>query len=209
MERGELENLITAAVQAATKDLVSSIQSLRADVQVLKVDLEAKDKKIAELENRLVNRMDEMEQYGRRNNLRIFGVSESDNEDTDDPVLSVASKLGLTLDAACIDRSHRLGKKGLKVRPIIVKFVSYSDRRLMFGVKKKLKGTKLTIREDLASQRYRLLRDAIASYSEKRVWSLDGVIKVDVGLRFPLSVRTHEQLQDMLVKHPPSTLKDK
>lgn len=56
-----------------------------------------------------------------------------------------------------IDRSHQVGatqKPGsdgkIKLRPNIVKFVSYKMRRLVFDNKKKLKGSdNIAMREDL------------------------------------------------------------
>ena len=53
---------------------------------------------------------DALEQYGRRNILRISGIPETDREDNDDFVLRVASDLGVPMSPREIDRSHRVGK---------------------------------------------------------------------------------------------------
>jgi len=150
------------------------------------------------------SRLDELEQYGRRNNVRIFGVQENDNEDTNAIVEKVASKMNVSLPDSAIDRSHRIGSKGAFPRPIIVKFTSYAYRSEVFFNKKRLKGTKITVREDLTKTRLKLLKDAAKSYSERNVWSIDGVIMVNVGLRRPARVKCQEDLQTLLEKHPPN-----
>jgi hypothetical protein len=202
MDKSELELLIVKAVESATKSITEDLRALKEEVSSLKEELVAKDFKIRHLETTV----DDLEQYGRRNNLRIFGIPERDNEKTDDIVIDVASKIGVVLDSSCIDRSHRVGKKGTHHRPIIVKFTSYAHRRSVFSQKKLLKGTKITVREDLTKSRLNLMKNAVSAYSEKRVWSIDGVIKINAGLRYPLSIHTDEQLNTVLSKHPPDLL---
>ncbi|KAK3920648.1 LINE-1 retrotransposable element ORF1 protein [Frankliniella fusca] len=208
MDRGELETLITRIVQSATKTITDSLHSLHDEVISLKEELKEKDEIIQELEARLDSKVDELEQYGRRNNLRIFGVKEREGECTDDIVLTVASKMDVTFDRSVIDRSHRIGAKGSenRPRPIIVKFVSYAHRSQMFRAKKNLKGSNITVREDLTRERLKVLKGAASAYGVKKVWSIDGVIKVKVGERSaPISVRNKQQLDSLLQKHPPAT----
>ncbi|PIK51268.1 hypothetical protein BSL78_11827 [Apostichopus japonicus] len=53
----------------------------------------------------------DMEQYSRRNNLRIFGMKEDPNENTMDVFVKLAKeKLKLELNTDFIDRCHRLGR---------------------------------------------------------------------------------------------------
>ncbi|XP_069683258.1 probable glutamate receptor [Periplaneta americana] len=75
------------------KDLISDFKSA----------LEQKDRRIEELEYKL----DDLEQYQRRQCLRIFGVGESNDEDTVVLAISVAEKVGVDLSLVDIDRSHR------------------------------------------------------------------------------------------------------
>ena len=115
-----------------------------------------------------------MEQYSRRSCVRIFGVEEKSGEDTD----QIASKfirdqLGVPLDPRDIDRSHRTGKmKTLSPestteqpsrrhhRAIIVKLSSYKKPRDILNNRKKLKGTGISIVEDLTLQNQNLLKAA-------------------------------------------------
>ena len=59
------------------------------------------------------DRSEELEQYGRRNCLRIHGVEVADNETSDDVVKkveSIAAEVGVTLQRDDIFRAHRIGK---------------------------------------------------------------------------------------------------
>ncbi|KAE8745054.1 hypothetical protein FOCC_FOCC008305 [Frankliniella occidentalis] len=100
MDKSELEALITSAIALANKPLQKALNTLTAEVTTLKKELQAKDIKINELEVKL----DELEQYGRRNNLRIFGVQETDDENTDAIVVDVAKKMNTMVYETYIDR---------------------------------------------------------------------------------------------------------
>ena len=150
---------------------------LQAFIKDLQMQLNAKDKEVLELRQQLADRTDELEQYQRRNSLRIFGREETQNEDTDCIAIEVAKKIGVDLSLADIDRSHRVGPKVAgKKRPIIIKFVSYRKRREVFTAKRNLKGQGVTIREDLTKARMQVLRAAIDRFGEKDVWTQDGII---------------------------------
>ena len=204
MDCSELELLIANAVAAAIKPLTEQIQKLEDELQKLKSDLCEKDEVINSLQVYVDDKCDELEQYGRRNNIRVFGVKEESGENTDNLVIAVAKKIDVHLDPSCIDRSHRVGKPGGRYpRPIIVKFTSYATRSAVFQSKRLLKGSKITIREDLTQARLALMKRAIESYSERCVWSYDGVIMIRIGSMKPLRVKSVSELNDLLLRHPP------
>ena len=58
--------------------------------------------------------VDALEPYGRPENIRIHGVAEKINSNKDDEeklVASIAAKLGIDINECDIQRAHRLGKK--------------------------------------------------------------------------------------------------
>ena len=129
---------------------------------------------------------DAQEQYSRRNCL-LHGIPETEL-DTDAAVMSVCSeKLGVQLTKASIDRSHRLGYRPNtsrdnrprsstcrdKPRPIIIKLTSYDTRRTIFAAKRKLKGTKLVITENLTKTRAQLLKKAREMDNVEHAWTID------------------------------------
>lgn len=78
-----------------------------------------------------------MEQYTRRNCLKMSGIQENANDNTDQLVLNVVNNLVLKeieekITIKDISRSHRVGKFNAhshrRPRDIIVKCVSYRDR---------------------------------------------------------------------------------
>ena len=90
-------------------------------------------------------KIDDLEQYFRRNCIKITGVSENKDENSDDVALNVINKLILgpekiSISIDKIERSHRVGKpRGNRPRDIIVKFTSYRDRALVYAKKSNLK----------------------------------------------------------------------
>lgn len=110
-------------------------------------------KKVSVLENYSTYRLDDLEQYQRRSNLRIFGIPESKDANTDKLVHKVVKeKLRMELSLKCIycwQPEQSLWDGRCCHRPIIVRFTSYWDRHHIYEAKKRLKGSGVTIREDL------------------------------------------------------------
>jgi hypothetical protein len=165
---------LTASLEAAHQQ----IDSLRSEVSSLRNQLQKKDEEIHE-------RVDNLEQYQRRNNLRIFGIPETQGEDTDLLVVDLfKNKLKLDIDVSHIERSHRVGRErtvpegGPQTRPraIIVKMSSYRYRRLVYESKRRLKGTGVVVREDLTRRRTEMYNRAVDKHGFQRVWTTDGRI---------------------------------
>ena len=167
--RDELSVKVESIVKTCLKDKkvldhLANIISSRVSEVVMQTVQEMINKEVNEIRKDLGAQIDELEQYGRRNAVRVFGIPEIKRnkkdgpvkfENTDALVLNVfKNKLNLNLSYHDISRSHRVGKpRDGRPRPIIVKFVSYRRKREVFSCKKKLKGTDLTITEDLTAQR--------------------------------------------------------
>ena len=106
--------------------------------------------------------MDDLEQYSRRSCLVMTGVKETRGEDTDQIVEEILfSKLRLNLAPFEAQRTHRLGqrrdpKDGRTVNcPLTIRFVGYKSRDKVFKVKRKLKGTRISIFENLTERECR------------------------------------------------------
>lgn len=128
-----LTKTISSQVSARLKE---DMQQLREEVRELKEEVDVRDKRITELETRL----DDQEQYQRRNNIRVTGVPEESGENTDDIILTLTKAIGVKLTLADIDRSHRVGAKDeSKQRPILVKFTSYRQKYAVMKARNQLK----------------------------------------------------------------------
>lgn len=183
--------MVAAAMEPNLATIVASsvhkaMAALQADVTKLKKDnLELTQKNVS-LTVRVTNlehQVDDMEQYSRRNCMRISGVGgEHFDENTDQIVMQMATDLGANLSVTDIDRSHRIGKpKPGRPRQIIVKFTSYWARNEVFGKRKALKDTPgfkdIYFNEDLTAKRNQLLFEARQAVKKKLIqgaWSFDG-----------------------------------
>lgn len=146
--------------------------------------------KIDKIQTEFDDRLDELEQYSRRNCIVIHGIAETQsNEDCADIARNLfLEKLNVDVPGDQICRAHRLGninrsrtmadavKEGR--RPIIVKFVSYKYRSLVFYNKSKLKNTGILITESLTKKRLALMNDAVVKVGRKNVFTSDGRIFV-------------------------------
>ena len=148
------------------------------------------EEKIIKLEVKVLQleeKCNDNEQYSRRYNVRIHGVKNpilavSDaKEDCFKTVIEFCrNELDIEVKHEEIDRAHRVGKSNSDgVRALIVKFKSYESKRKIMINKRKLKGRKLYVNEDLTWMNQQLLkrvRDAIAG--KAYVFTADGYILV-------------------------------
>lgn len=140
----------------------------------------------------LDERVDDLEAYSRRNCLLIHGIPENVHEITDDVVIAFLNKelqvKDVNFGVGMLDRSHRLGPPKRRdesptispppPRPIIVKFLSYNFRSLVWNNKKQLKGKKFFISESLTARRLRLYLKAKAVVGPRNTWTSDGRVFV-------------------------------
>ena len=107
-----------------------------------------------EIEDRK-EKLNDLEQYGRRNNIRITGIpfdkeNETAYETTDNVLRLLNEKLDMEVGYQDIDIAHRLGKyKKDAKRPVIVKFVHRHVKGSVMREAKRLKNTNIYINEDL------------------------------------------------------------
>lgn len=124
------------------------------------------------------------EQYSRSNNLRFFGIPETENENTNEVIMDVCKKkLNIPLSPEDIDICHRLSRgEGATDhhRPIMVRFVRRSLRNNVFKAKKNLKGAKIIIREDLTKRRVSIVKDLIKRTNQRDVFSNNGNIFIKI-----------------------------
>ena len=166
--------------------------------------------------------IDDLEQYSRRNCIKITGVSENKDENSDDVALNVINKLILgpekiSISIDKIERSHRVGKpRGNRPRDIIVKFTSYRDRALVYAKKSNLKKYnkndmnehKIFINESLTKKRMDLLiktKNLLKNKYIDSVWTYDGriVAKTLTGKKWTITrVTDFEKLSQIVTRGP-------
>ena len=106
-------------------------------------------------QEKLKEQINNLEQYGRRNNLRIDGIAEDYQETAEQTGRKVAECLNATIPDLSIRRcdidiAHRLGKRvDKRPRQIIVKFVSRMTRNIVWQGRKLLTRMRVYVNEDL------------------------------------------------------------
>lgn len=134
-------------------------------------ELKAVKKRLAAVEKagtsdavaQLQSDVNELEWRSRKQNLEIYGIQETENENLLSKVNEVATKLGVpTLQANEVVSMHRLPAKPGKERGTIVRFVKQETRDKWLGNRKKLTtpGSKMYITENLTRYNRMLLSAA-------------------------------------------------
>ena len=184
----EVLNALVAAVKEAIIGKVTQqvYAALKMDMESKEEETKLEKRKIDKLEgkiNRLQEKLDEHEQYSRRNCLRFFGIKETQGENTDELVCDLArDRLNIELSPGDIDRSHRITPRNrnfngiTKDKSVIVKFSTYNMRQKVYEARSKLKGTSIFINEDLTGERQQLLYAARKSRAIAWTWTQDGKI---------------------------------
>lgn len=181
--RGEIVTMVDVVVQGVLRGLNDRLSALEEK----NTSLESENKALLTRVSTLEKAAEQTEQYSRRNNLRITGCGETDNENTDDIILKMAADIGSDIQLGDIDRSHRVGKPGshrTRPREVIVKFTSYRARQKLYKMRTALKDSGyagIFLNEDLTKYRSQLLYEArkiVKSENAKGAWSSDGNILI-------------------------------
>ncbi|XP_072172018.1 uncharacterized protein [Diadema setosum] len=172
-----------AIVEKVTQDVYEALTHDLSNIKLEQERMSENIKGITKEMEKLRENLDDLEQYGRRESLRFFGVPEKQSEDTDSVIRDVVQQhLNILLNEKNIARSHRITPKpgnsshGRGPKPIIVRFTTYNIRRNVYEAKSKLKGSNIFIHEDLTPFKRDLINKARKMSSVKRVWSSDGRI---------------------------------
>ena len=181
------QKAVSAAVSGAAGDdevarglqlqeMGEAIQKLESMISKLDQDLHSTERK-----------MDDLEQYGRRNCLILHGVQTFEIKKASYPVfekfvinlLNTKLNLDFKITPGDIDICHILPSRRRDTNPIIIKFVRRSVRQAVYFKKKNLKSTgnnpqKLALTESLTKRRFQLLAEARVAFGFKNVWTLNG-----------------------------------
>lgn len=128
--------------------------------------------------------LNDIEQYSRRNNLRIYGIDDRNfretPEETAQKLVSLFhDKLDLDLSVKDIDIAHRMGRFSQTAnRPIVCRMVQRVNALKVMRARRKCKGTRVIIREDLTRRNAKLLEKVTALECVKTAWSDNGKVVV-------------------------------
>ena len=128
-------------------------EDIRKEVRKL-FGVEEKEREIAELKSLVKTqeaqiadqdkRLNELEQYSRRNCLSYTGIPEESAENPVQLAIDLAKTVGVKLDRTDLDRAHRVGRvgQGQKPRPLLVKYATYQRREQVWSARKVMRDAK-------------------------------------------------------------------
>ena len=96
--------------------MCEQLDSIQQELEALRKAMKVKDDAIVELKKEVVtlrSEHDDLEQYTRRNSIRLTGLTETKDENVYDTVMAVLNEeMGVSpsISADEIDRIHRVGK---------------------------------------------------------------------------------------------------
>ena len=188
---GEINRAVEEGINSITECVVNknsevgeggeyaqSIKSVQEQVNKILVQNE----KLKEENAKLINRIDDLEQYGRRLSLRIYNVPMQGKENMRDKVFKIISDANIDIPSFAIDRAHRIGKikrseTGETSQAVIVRFISFHFRTLVYRAREKMVGYKFYL--DLTKTRLSILQNA--KELVKNVSQIIGFVYADIN----------------------------
>lgn len=177
----DTEQKIDNEIKKATESLKSHKTETSKKLTDHEQRIYANERGVSENENYVYNmelNVNDLEQYTRRNSIRIHGMPEFRRENIFQRVSDYFyNELGEVQPD--IEVAHRVGIKGQNPsvpRSIIVKFVRRSDKLEVMLRRKQLKGTGVSISDDLTTRNVRLIKEARDNERLESVWSWDGKV---------------------------------
>ena len=159
-----IENLkeeIRLEIEKITEIYEQKIVTLESSVAMLQ-------KHITTLKRSNEEKIEELDQYGRRLCLRINGIEMKKDETSGDVFNLVKEKIveaKVDIPNCVVDRAHRIGKvlnnrDGKPSKAIIVRFTTFRHRTIFYRARKKIGN--ISVQLDLSKTRYNLLKEAKA-----------------------------------------------
>ena len=147
--------------------LKQQIEEKNSKIEEQKVENQKLREQIEKTNMNFESKMNDMEQYSRKNSLRISGIREIGFESAEETIENVTETLNkafkhLNLQNEHINIAHRLGKKkndphATAYRQIIVKFHSRMIKDSILKRRRALKGSNIFISEDLTPIKQQVL----------------------------------------------------
>lgn len=135
---------------------------------------------ITDLQNEVESlnmKLKKMEQSTRKNNVRIYGIPESQGEQSQDIIEIVNEKTRINISSENIGSVYRIGKATVNGnRAILVRFKEYTYKEEVMKKRKILKGSQVVIADDLTKENHNILKEAVLKLGKRNVWCLGGRI---------------------------------
>ena len=175
----------------------SEVKSLKKVNETATGMIKQQDRRIKQNERKL----NDVQQYSRRWNLRVFKVPEKEKETAADCTAKVCAifsdKVGIPITASDIQVAHRTGQRSsTRARPILVRFFDRKKRDSVIISRRNLKNKGYVIGEDLTYANCQVFRKASEHSATMSVWSSNGKILAKVKNSRIVRVNIHTDLDE-------------
>lgn len=162
-------NTIVESIQEKLeiKETQKKVKELTTEVENLKKENKA-----------LEDNMERMEQHRKRKSIRIHGVTESREERVSEKVIeTLKDKMKINIRNDEMENCFRTGKTRNGKRSILVTLTREDIKKTIVQNRGKLKGTGISIAEDVTPGKYALSLQAKQKLGKENVWILGGEIR--------------------------------
>ena len=192
-------SVINAFVKIISDRVMEAIGVVENRLRACEASIKAKDERIEQPQSRLkqaenrhdsqMDIIDEMEQYSRRNSVRIHhpGWIENNEEKCMSLICNYAKDHHIRLTSNDIDACHRVSKTDPgRVKPIIVKFVRRHDSTTLLSTRRIQREVRslIFIHEDLTPFRAmaaKLSRALVQSNKLRKAYTMSGAVMIETN----------------------------
>ena len=136
----EIEKL-KVVVQESESNSKAICDQLRQDCKLVKEENKA-----------LIKKVERLEFFQRRNNMKVFGLKEEKNEDLDEKLVAIlnsCSAPAVSFNNRTFERVHRLGGfSDNTTRPVIARFAHFKDKLLAYKAAGQLRSKQIYLSDD-------------------------------------------------------------
>lgn len=129
-------------------------------------------------QKKLKQKVDHLQQSTKKNNIRLFGIKEADNENLSTKTVELLSnKLKISVSSDDVISVYRVGQRRKdSPRHVLVVFRDDKIKNSIYNKKRLLKGSGVVMKEDLTAERLKIVKSASERYGFKNVWTVNGTV---------------------------------
>lgn len=174
---GDIKSIVQETIKELLNDeeFVNRIISKVTDrLKVLEEDVKKIEKSFNQLENKIIN----IQQNEKVNNVCIYNLEEEQGEKLTEKILRIFNEnVKIPTRKEDVVKCYRIGNKNTgKYRPIVVKLERYQHKLKILKNAYNLKGTKIGISEELVRSRLELYKMAVQTFTRRNVFTRNGNI---------------------------------
>lgn len=187
-----ISNLIINNVVSELTEKFKTYDDKIAQLEAEIIDLKSKNKDFIGIETeeskqkRVEQKLDSVQQHIKNNNIRLMNVPEAEDEDLQERIYDIfKNTMNVALEKSDLMSVFRVGRRNAnKARHVLVTLKDNSKKMIVYNSKKKLKGSKIIMKEDLTVNRLNIIKIASDKYGFKNVWTINGIIfaRTDKGV---------------------------